>query len=621
MDVTADIGFRRSPFWAIVLICLMVGQGWVTLKLFGPGLPIDRLTSDAMVLDGQHPLHAYHGLLANRVWHERQATTCYDPAFQAGYLKTPIFDAGSRPAELFYLVGGPTAGSYKIGLAVCCLLAPLAFALAARGIGLGASGACLTSVIGSALWWSPACRALLEAGDIDLLAGGLFVPVYLAWLGRYWRSPGPVEFLVLASSAAIAWYMHPLLMIGALPVALLFHLWAFRAVRFAWHFGLLFANLVGLAVNSFWILDWGNHVWMYVPYGGEESPATLWPAAMAEWEAFLPSDPVDLAVILLGIVGLLAMARRNSVGAVLLAVGAILFVLAGGAGRLWPAVAEVGAQKTLSIGIWCCAIPAAYALTSIAGSLGSSAGFRPLGLVWIVVGVGGLSYGLDLSKRFEIAPLELGLGSEREEIIRAIRSGTSPDGRILWEDHSDGSRASGWTAMLPELTQRSYIGGLAPEISIDHMQVRLADGKLLGRPIGDWTDEELARFFTRYNVTRVICRTPESESRFRRLKSATLIAGYPKGAGAMFALDRRPDFILRGKAIVTQMDWKRVALSELVPDENGSVVLSLHHHANWHVTPGYIEIEKDVDASDPIPMIRLRLTGPADRVTLTWRGQ
>ncbi|MSR54331.1 MAG: hypothetical protein EXS09_13725 [Gemmataceae bacterium] len=620
MDVTADIGFRRSPFWAIALIALVFGQGWVTLKLFGPGLPIDRLTSDEMVFDGKHPLHAYHGLLANRVWHERQATTCYDPAFQAGYLKTPIFDAGSRPAELFYLLGGPTAGSYKIGLAICCLLAPLAFALAARGIGLGASGACFAAVIGVALWWSPACRALLEAGDIDLLAGGLFVPVYLAWLGRYWRSPGPTEFFVLAGSSAIAWYMHPLLMVGALPVALLFHLWAFRAVRFAWHLGLFFANLAGLAVNSFWIWDWGCHVRMYVPYGGEEAPHTLWPAAMAEWQAFLPNDPIDLAVAILGLIGLLCMARKNSVGAVLLAVGTMLFVVAGGAGQLWPAIAEVGAQKTLSIGIWCCAIPAAYALTSIAGSLGSSAGFRALGLVWIVIGIGGLCYGLDLSKRFEIAPLEIGLGSEREETIRAIRTGTSPDGRILWEDRSDGSRASGWSAMLPELTQRAYLGGLSPEIAIDHMHARLADGKLLGRAVADWTDDELARFFARYNVTRVICRTPESEARFRRLKGASSIAGFPKGSGTMFAIDRRPDFVLKGKASVTQMDWKRVALSELVPDENGSVVLSLHHHANWDVTPGYIEIEKDVDASDPIPMIRLRLTGPADRVTLTWKG-
>ena len=143
MDVAADIGLRRSPGWLFVLALLVVAQGWLTFHLFGPGLPIDRITSDDLVMDGRHPLHFYHGRLGNRTWHERQATTCYDPAFQAGYLKTPIFDAGSRPAELFFLIGGPSARSYKIGLLVCCLLAPLAFALAARGVGLGPGGACL----------------------------------------------------------------------------------------------------------------------------------------------------------------------------------------------------------------------------------------------------------------------------------------------------------------------------------------------------------------------------------------------------------------------------------------------------------------------------------------------
>jgi len=49
---------------------------------------------------------------------------CYDPAFQAGYPKTPIFDNGSRPAELFLTIagGGYRPRAYKIGLALTCVL-------------------------------------------------------------------------------------------------------------------------------------------------------------------------------------------------------------------------------------------------------------------------------------------------------------------------------------------------------------------------------------------------------------------------------------------------------------------------------------------------------------------
>ena len=90
-------------------------------------------------------------------------------------------------------------------------------------------------------------------------------------------------------------------------------------------------------------------------------------------------------------------------------------------------------------------------------------------------------------------------------------------------------------------------------------------------------------------------------------------------AGVMFALDRRPSYVLSGRATVTQMDWKRIALSDVEPDENGVVILSLHHTANWRVTPGYVMVEKDVDVMDPIPMLRLRMPGPVSRITMTWK--
>jgi hypothetical protein len=621
MDVAADVGFRRSPGWAFILVALVAAQGWLTLHLFGPGLPVDRLTNDDPVLNGRHPLHAYHGLLGYRSWHARQATTCYDPAFQAGYLKTPIFDAGSRPAELFYLLGGPTQSSYKIGLAVCCMLAPICFALAGRGAGLGAGGSCLAGLIGSTLFWSPPCRALLEAGDLDLLVGGMCAPVYLGWLARFERTPGPIEWLVIAGSAAVGWYMQPLVMCGAVALSMLFHLWAFRGVRFAWHLGLLSANLVGLGANGFWLWDWSTHLWMYVPYGGADSPASVWPAGLQEWEAFLPHDTVDLAACTVGLVGLLLMAWRSGVAAGLLAAGTLLFVAGGGAGRLWPVLAEVGTQKLQAVGVWCCAVPCAYAMIAIAGSIGSSSGFRPLGVVWLVVGLAGLTFGLDLPARWNMTQLEIGLGGEREDLVRMLRERSTPEGRILWEDQVDGIESSGWTALLPELTQRQFLGGLSPETAIDHLHIRLADGKLIGRPVGDWTNDELARFFERYNVTRVVARSPEAIARLRQLPGAAVVGEFKNEAGVLFALDRRPSFVLSGRAQFTQMDWQRVALMDVEPDANGVIVLSLHHHSNWHVSPAYVVIEKDVDVNDPIPLLRLRLPGPTTRVTLTWMGE
>jgi hypothetical protein len=616
-----DAGFRRSPGWLFVLAMLVVAQAWLTLHLYGGGNPIATLTSDAPIISGKHSLHYYHGLLGNRVWHERKTMTCYDPSFQAGYLKTPIFDAGSRPAELFLIIGGASAASYKIGLAICCLLAPLAFALAARGINMSPPGACLAALIGGTLWWSPPSRALLEAGDLDLMIGGMCIPIYLTWMGRYGRTPGPLEWIVMTAAAGIGWFTAPLLMLGVVPLAFLYHVWQFWHVRFIWHLGLLSSTSVAFASNLFWLGDWGMYLWMYVPYGGEESPARLWPNSLEEWRAFLPSDPADIGIGVVGLLGLVFMLRRRLEMAWLLGMGTLVFVVAAGAGRLWPMVAEFGTHKVMSIGVWCLAVPCAYLLSELSSHIGRSSGFRPVGPIWLAIGLVGAAWAFEIPKRWQVAPLEIGLKPTQETLIQMIREKSMPEGRILWEDRAiDPSHSSGWSALLPELTQRSYLGGLSPDVCVDHLQIHLGNGKLVGKSLEDWTDQDLKQFFARYNVTRIICRTAESNERFKKVKGIASIAEFPEEGGTMYAIDRTPSYFVKGEGEVVQMDWKRVALNDLKPDESGVVVLSLHHHANWRVTPGYVTIERDIDITDPIPLIRLRLPGPVARVTMTWKS-
>src|SRR5258708_2987561 len=89
----------ESRVWYVVGLGLIVWQGWMTLTLFGPDHPWQRLCDDQPVISGRHALHFYHGMLGAESLRERGRLSCYDPAFQAGYPKTPIFDSGSRPAE------------------------------------------------------------------------------------------------------------------------------------------------------------------------------------------------------------------------------------------------------------------------------------------------------------------------------------------------------------------------------------------------------------------------------------------------------------------------------------------------------------------------------------------
>src|SRR6266404_4879254 len=180
------------PLWIIVLLSLLAWQGWMTLTLFGSEHAWQRLLDDQPIVSGRHPLHLYHGYLGAQALRERGTLCCYDPAFYAGYPKTPVFDGGSRPAELFLTLAGSTyrPEAYKLGLAACCLAVPLLLFAAARGVGLGRGVSCLAVALGLLTWWATPCRDLLEVGDLDILLAGLAALAQVGMLVRLDRKPG-----------------------------------------------------------------------------------------------------------------------------------------------------------------------------------------------------------------------------------------------------------------------------------------------------------------------------------------------------------------------------------------------------------------------------------------------
>src|SRR5262245_1980725 len=209
----AAAGFRRRPAWLLPLAGLLVWQGWLVLTLFDAPDAAALRRDDRPVLSGRHPLHQYHARLGARAGRVTDSVCCYDPTFQAGYPKTPLFDGTCRPAELVYLWLGGTdhPGPYKLTLAVGCLLAPLAFVAAGRGLGLPPPAALLAGGLGLAAFWATPARRLLDAGDIDWLFGGLALVAHLGLLVRYERGGAPfVCWLGLFGTAAAGAVTHPL---------------------------------------------------------------------------------------------------------------------------------------------------------------------------------------------------------------------------------------------------------------------------------------------------------------------------------------------------------------------------------------------------------------------------
>jgi hypothetical protein len=540
---------------------------------------------------------------------------------------------------LFLALAGGTLqpGAYKLGLAICCLIVPLVFALAAWAVELGGGAGILAALLGCVLWWCQPCRAFLQAGDLDLLLAGLAAVLFIALLVRFDRSPGLLCWLGLLITGCLGWWCHPLLFLLLGVLVLVFYLSVGSRHHLGWHVALLIALIGGLAANWFWLTDWLAYLWIWTPDSppGPEwtshSWTDIWHASVWGSEGNRALLLVLAAAALVG-VGVLNWTRRRP-AARLLGMASMGLLGLAVAGMKVPTLAPLGTVKLVGPALCFAVLPSVAALTWLGRRLvpGSLQRTALTGVLLVLGGaaVAGAFHG-HLNKCIpRIEGLEIGLNPDRQAVIATLVGHTTPEARILWEEQPMPGHASCWTALLPLLTGRPFLGGLEPGADIEHYYPGLKGSQLAGRRLAEWTDNDLKDFFERYNVGWVACWSPEVVARFQRWEGfAEEVAQLPPpfadrpqaSAGKLFALNRRHSFVLKGKAQLLRADCGRVALADVEP-EDGQVVLSLHYQAGLQVSPGRVTIERQLDPHDPISFIRLRLPGPVTRISLTWHPE
>ncbi len=429
---------RTWPWW-LALLVLTGWQAWMTLSLFGTEAPWRRLLDDEPIVSGRHPLHLYHGHLGAQALHYTGRFCCYDPAFQAGYPKTHVFDNGSRPAELFLTLGGGAyrPSAYKLGLALTCALVPLLLMLACRGAGLGVPATCWATTAGLLVWWGVPGRRALEAGDLELLVAALAVLAHGGLLLRYDRLPGPAVWFGLLLTGVVGWFAQPLVFPLLLPLLLVYYLTVgVKHASLLWHAALLAAQVGALALNAFWLIDWVRHWWIRQPLPGHHA---LLPHRTfgAVWASPLWGDGPDRDLALLLLVGALAGVvllnqTRRRAAARLLGLGALMLLALAVLGVAWEPLGELGTSGLLVPALWFAALPAGHALAVLGGAAQRLPG-RWRHVTWAVVAALATAVALHpsaqaLARRCGAAePLVVGLGPEREALVRTLVENTAPD--------------------------------------------------------------------------------------------------------------------------------------------------------------------------------------------------
>lgn len=630
-----------SRLWLIMLGSLIAIQAWMTLGLFARDASTTfpdrrflsdcwhRICNDEPILSGQHPLHLYFGQLGAEAFRERGSLCSFDPSFHAGFPKTPVFDSGSRPAELFLFLAGGTyrPAAYKLGLFICCCLIPIVVAVSAYSIRLSHGAAALAAALGVVISGSTPCREQLREGNLDMLLASLCSLAFVALLVRYHRTPCLGCWLAMTVTAALTWFAQPFLCLVLAPLVLIYYFSVGVKHSLGWHTALLVALVGAVGVNGFWLIDWARSWWIRLPLQVHTATLkhrtlhTLWNASL--WGEF--QDRVfGIGLLCIAAIGVILMnARRERTPARLFGMAAGgCWALAMG-GIVWYPMGCIGTSVLLVPSWFFATIPAVFLFDLLGRRLCEcvGAGWRSAVVQLGVFGATGLavfhlmtswSTGLMDDTR-----LTVGLGPEREKLIATLQAHTTPAARILWEDRTSHRECMRWSALLPVLTERDFIGGLTPDACIEHAQTGITDQMLAGRPLAEWSDAELDDFCRRYNIGWVVCWSPGAIARFRTWKgegAATPV--HDDGPGCLFAVQPR-SFVLKGQARWLAADRKHVALADVVP-EDGKVVLSLHYHSSLRASPLRVQVERETDPYDPIPFVRLRVPGPTALVTLTW---
>jgi len=618
---------RRSDYlvWLLGLVGLLVWQGWLTLQLFGAQHSLEPLLNDEPIFSGRHPLHLYHGYLGARTVATRGSLSCYDPAFCAGYPKTPVFDGGSRPAELVLaLTGGDYRPAvYKIALALFCLSVPWLLWFVCRSLDLSRGSALLGVLIGVVLWWSPPVRECLEAGEVDRLLGSLMLLVQAALLIRYHQRPDLASVFGLLLACFLGWVANPLYQFLLLPLFLGYYVSVGPRHHLLWHSTLVGIWLTALGSNLFWLLDWIDYWWICVPDCLETCTVSLaWSS-----QGICPLGASLTGTLLTGaLVGVVLWhCRSQRPTSRIIGLGLFGMLTLSVLGLFWEPLIRLGTASLLVTSLFFAIPAAARGLPALWAGMQPRLGNLAVALLtvglplaaWLLWPDQVATWGQSLIR---IQPLHIGLDPDQANLVAELTRQTTGQARILWEDRPLGRAAPHWTALLPLLTQRFFLGGLDPQANIEHTAEGLLDQSLAGRPLREWEDGRLIEYCERYNVGWIMAWSEPAKARFRAWSAAEPIqtVSLASSTGQLFRIRRQYSYARIGTAQLLHADAQRIVLGDVTP-KKGRVVLCFHYQSGMRVTPGRIRLEPDRNSSDTIPLVRLLLEDSAARVTITWQ--
>ena len=579
------------------------------------------------IIEQDWGLHFHHLKSLEAFWQQDKLILGHNPLFMAGYPSNTIQDLSIKLFEFLALALSLIALTpiqwFKISAFIAMAAIPWLMYFSARNLfareEIRNAAAVAAALLGTIYWWNSLPREMFFYGMIGYptAAYATILGVSLSYRLAQQQTSWSVHIAWMLFAVTIL-PLHVQSLIIFLPCILALLIARPRLIQRYLVLSIVGAATISLALNLIWIMPAFTH-------RGDDVSQTI----VEQLALFVSADPLTLAkdyltpknywsfrqsfwekgvrlmLLVLGTTGTVKLLRRGdkNLGILLLA-GLISLFLITYFNFLIPALQAWQPMRFKVPFDLFLAIATAYALADwlVANSAASRLYSYTVPSLLLAASV---TFLINLVQTESQGKLRLRtlIRPEIAEIVRWVRQNTPDQPRVLFEESGDetGFVYDGMylSSFIPHWSGRELIGGPINLYNDRHHFAEFHSGRLLGRDIQAFTDEEIKKYFRLYNIGAVVAFHPASIKRLRTIPGLITL-DRRIGPVHLMTVNQPSDWFVQGQGQIT------ATLNRLEVSTSGAKeVIIKYHWLDGLVSnpPATIIPVKIYD--DPIPFIKV----------------
>jgi hypothetical protein len=580
------------------------------------------------IIDQDWGLHFHHLKSLEAFWQHDRSSWGYNPLFMAGYPSNTIQDLSIKLFEFLALALSLIALTpiqwFKISAFIAMAAVPWLMYFSARNLFVGEqirnTAAVLATLLATIYWWNSLPREMFFYGMI-----GYSTAAYASILGvslfyRLFRQQ------TSWSAVHLGWFLFAITILPLHVQSLIIFLPSIVGLLIArpklihryvvlWTFA---AAAISLALNLFWIMPAFTH-------RGDDVSATI----IEQLALFVSTDPltlvkdylapmnfwsfrqsfwekgVRLMLLILGALGTIKLLRQGdkNLGILLVAALISLFLITYFGFLIPPLQAWQPLRFKVPFDLFL-AVAAAYAVADwlMADSRASRLYAYTVPCLLFAASVTFLINLVHTESQGKLRLRTL-IRPEITEIARWVQQNTPDEARVLFEESGDetGFVYDGMylSSFIAHWSGRELIGGPINLYNDRHHFAEFHSGRLFGRDIQVFTDDEIKRYFRLYNIGAVVAFHPASLQRLRSIPGLITL-DRRLGPVHLMRVNQPADWFIQGQGQVM------AKLNRLEVSTGGATEVVLKYHwlhglvSNPAATIVPVKIYED-----PIPFIKV----------------